>query len=730
MTDLPPDSADSELLLRRLQREREARKQAEQLLQEKSRELWQANQTLTQTLAAMADAQRRLGLALWGSGEMVWEWEAATDIMRLHYFSLPDGEETIETAPWFELVQRIHPDDQAATVLAWNAHLFGHAPHYAAEYRARSEQGWRWIRAHGRATARDARGMALRISGTRKDISEQRESDEALRLLATAFSNHRDPLLVLAVDHGVLQANQAAAALFGVELGALAGMTLDEHLFDDERSLPWSIWLTQPQWRGELRFRNRQGAVTPVEVSTTLMRDSAGAIQHLILSLHDISERQRAAESVERLSRYDVLTQLPNRQQFQTTLYERLSRLAAHEQIAVLILDLDNFKDINDALGHQTGDALLLLVAERLQQTLRKRDVVARWGGDEFAILLDCVDDEYRVVAEKLIQVMNEPILLAEQHITVTTSIGITLAPQQGIDVNQLLRQADAATYAAKRDGRNRHALFRPEMNEHLLHRVKLGNLLRRAVDNGEFTLALQPKIELASRKIVGAEALLRWEPDELGRVPPATFIPLAEELGLIMPIGHWLIREAAGLLAQWQRARQPIKLAINLSGRQLRDERLFDVLNEAIRLCDAPREALELEVTESILLEDVAFARERLQRLRDNGFTIALDDFGTGYSSLSYLKELPLDRVKIDRSFISDLDLSPRGRALLSSIVSLCRALSLQVTAEGVETHAQLELVAAEGIDEVQGYFFYRPMAMSEFNRLLSSAVPSDSEA
>ena len=730
MTDLPPESADNALLLRRLQREREARKQAEQLLQEKSRELWQSNQTLTQTLASMADAQRRLGLALWGSGEMVWEWDAATDLMRLHYFSLPDGEETIESAHWFDLVPRIHPDDQAATVLAWNAHLFGHAPHYAAEYRAQTDQGWRWIRVFGRATARDARGMALRISGTRKDISEQRESEESLRLLATAFSNHRDPLLVLAADHGVLQANQAAAALFGIELGQLAGMTLDDHLQDDERALPWATWLEQPQWRGELRCRNRQGLVIPVEVSTTLVRDHAGAFRHLILSLHDISERQRAAESVERLSRYDVLTQLPNRQLFQVMLSDRLIQLGPQQQIAVLILDLDNFKDINDALGHQAGDTLLVKVTERLQQSLRKRDVIARWGGDEFAILLDSSGDEYQVVADKLINAMNEPILLADQHITITISIGITLAPQQGVEVNQLLRQADAATYAAKREGRNRHALFRPEMNEHLLHRVKLGNLLRRAVDNGEFTLALQPKVELATRQIVGAEALLRWEPDELGRVPPAAFIPLAEELGLIVPIGHWLIREAAGLLAQWQRARQHIKLAINLSGRQLRDERLFDVLHEAIRLCDAPRAALELEVTESILLEDVAFARERLQLLRNAGFSIALDDFGTGYSSLSYLKELPLDRVKIDRSFISDLDLSPRGRALLSSIVSLCRALSLHVTAEGVETHAQLDLVEAEGIEEVQGYYFYRPMAISEFNRLLSTALPSDSGA
>ncbi|NQD39083.1 EAL domain-containing protein [Permianibacter sp. IMCC34836] len=723
-TSALPDASDPALLLRRLEREREARKSAEQLLSEKSRELYQSNETLQRALASMSDAQHRLRLALWGSGEMIWEWDAGTDSMQLHYFNDPDGQETLETVNWLELTARIHPDDFPSAMLSWNAHLFGHAEHYAAEYRAKAPEGWRWVRVRGRATERDRNGMALRISGTRKDITGQRESEDNLRLLAAAFANTRDAIVVLAPDHRVLQANQACADLFGIDMHQLSGTKLDQLLLDSDGQFPWTIWQSQKSWHGELSCLHRKGNRTPVEVASSQVRDSAGELTQIVLSLHDISERRRAAESVERLTRYDAVTQLPNRQQFQERLHHQLPTLRDSEQISVLFLDLDGFKEINDALGHHAGDALLLQVAERLQQTLRKRDLVARWGGDEFAILIESEKNEYLLVAEKIVNAMNDPFQLAGQDITVTTSIGITVAPVHGTDASQLLRQADAAMYAAKREGRNRFALYRPEMNENLLHRVKLSNLLRRAVDNGEFTLALQPKVRLATRSITGAEALLRWEPEELGRVPPATFIPLAEELGLIVPIGHWLIREAAGLLAQWQRNSQAINLAINLSGRQLRDELLFAVLNEAIRLSDAPVKMLELEVTESILLEDITFARDRLQRLRDTGFSIALDDFGTGYSSLSYLKELPLDRVKIDRSFISDLDMSPRGRALLSSIVTLCRALQLEITAEGVETEAQLDLVQAEGIDEVQGYYFYRPMAIPDFNRLLQQTV------
>jgi diguanylate cyclase (GGDEF)-like protein/PAS domain S-box-containing protein len=713
-----------ELWQRRLDRERQARKTAEQLLTEKSRELYQSTVELKHALTASED-QRRLQLALWGSGELIWEWQAQDNLMRLHYFSSQPGEPLGETLPWADWVQRLHPDDQGPALLAWNEHLCGTCDYYDLEFRVRNtpSDAWFWLRTQGRAVERGSDGLAQRITGTCKDISRQHEAEEHLRLLAAAFANNRDANAVLASDKRVLQANAAFLELIGISAVQLPDLQIDRLLVDADDSCPWPALCSTDHWQGELTCLRQTGQRIPVELTSTLVRSRDQQIGHLVLSLRDISERRRAADHLQHLARLDVLTQLPNRLQFQEHLQRALLHQRSDLHLGLLFVDLDDFKQVNDAFGHDIGDALLQQVAKRLQQALRQGDLVARWGGDEFVVLLELRShDEVLVVADKLIRVLNEPVDLAGHVLTATPSIGIALAPEHGNEAGDLLRHADAAMYVAKREGRNQYALYRPELNEQLVHRIKLANLLRRAQAQNELSLALQPKIRLSDQRIVGAEALLRWDTSEYGRVPPNTFIPLAEELGLIVPIGHWIVREAAVLLNGWQARGWSLSLAINLSARQLRDEQLLPVLRDSMAQCAAPAESLELEVTESILLEDSAFARQRLQALRDAGFRIALDDFGTGYSSLSYLKELPLDRVKIDRSFISDLEQSPRGRALLSSIAGLCRALSLQTTAEGVETSAQLQLVQAEGIDEVQGYYYYPPLSIEAFNRLLET--------
>ncbi|MGY4535252.1 diguanylate cyclase (GGDEF)-like protein/PAS domain S-box-containing protein [Pseudomonas sp. TE3786] len=716
-----------ELWQRRLDRERQARKTAEQLLTEKSRELYLSTVELKHALAASED-QRRLQLALWGSGELIWEWQAQDNLMRLHYFSSQPGEPLGENLSLDDWVQRLHPEDQPAALQAWNEHLRGTCDYYDLEFRLRNtpEQPWHWLRMQGRAVERGSDGLAQRITGTCKDIGRQREAEEHLRLLAAAFANNRDANAVLASDKRVLQANAAFLELMGISAAQLPDLKLDQLLLDGDNRCPWIAMSSTDHWQGELTCLRPTGQRTPVELTSTLVSSRDQQVGHLVLSLRDISERRRAADHLQHLARLDVLTQLPNRLQFQEHLQRALEYQHGDSHLALLFVDLDDFKQVNDAFGHDIGDALLQQVAKRLQQALRHGDLVARWGGDEFVVLLELRNQaEVLLVADKLIKALNDPMYLAGHILTATPSIGIALAPDHGNEAGDLLRHADAAMYVAKREGRNQYALYRPELNEQLVHRIKLANLLRRAQARNELSLALQPKIRLSDQRIVGAEALLRWDTQEYGRVPPDTFIPLAEELGLIVPIGHWLVREAALLLNDWQARGWSLTLAINLSARQLRDEQLLPVLRHSMGQCAAPAEALELEVTESILLEDSAFARQRLQALRDAGFRIALDDFGTGYSSLSYLKELPLDRVKIDRSFISDLEQSPRGRALLSSIAGLCRALSLQTTAEGVETAAQLQLVQAEGIDEVQGYYYYPPLSIEAFTRLLATTNP-----
>lgn len=721
-----------ELWQRRLDRERRARKTAEQLLTEKSRELYQSTVELKQALAASED-QRRLQLALWGSGELIWEWQAQDNLMRLHYFSSQPGETLCETLPWAEWVQRLHPDDQVAALRDWDEHLCGHCDYYDLEFRVRNAptEAWHWLRTQGRAVERDVAGLAQRITGTCKDISRQREAEEHLRLLAAAFANNRDACAVLTSDKRVLQANAAFLELMGIGPAQLPELRLDQLLLDSDDRCPWPVLSSTDHWQGELTCLRQNGQRMPIELTSTLVRTREQQLGQLVLSLRDISERRRAADHLQHLARLDVLTQLPNRLQFQERLQRALQCRQGDSCLALLFVDLDDFKQVNDAFGHDIGDALLQQVATRLQHTLRQDDLVARWGGDEFVVLLELhCQDEVLLVADKLIKALNEPMDFAGHMLTATPSIGIALAPEHGEEAGDLLRHADAAMYVAKREGRNQYALYRPELSEQLLQRIRLANLLRRALAQQELSLALQPKVRLSDLRIVGVEALLRWDTEEFGRVAPDTFIPLAEELGLIVPIGHWLVREAAALLDDWQGRGWSLTLAINLSARQLRDEQLLPVLYDCMAQCAAPAEALELEVTESILLEDAAFARQRLQALRDAGFRIALDDFGTGYSSLSYLKDLPLDRVKIDRSFISDLEHSPRGRALLSSIVGLCRALSLQTTAEGVETATQLQLVQAEDIDEVQGYYYYPPLSIEAFNQLLdaqTNAEPCD---
>ncbi len=715
---------NEELWQRRLDRERQARKTAEQLLTEKSRELYLSTVELKRALSA-SEAQRRLQLALWGSGELIWEWQAQDNQMRLHYFSNNPNETLSETLPWADWVQRLHPDDQGPALLAWNEHLCGSCDYYDLEFRVRNTpaEAWLWLRTQGRAIERGSDGLAHRITGTCKDITRQREAEEHLRLLAAAFANNRDANAVLTADRRVLQANAAFLELIGITAAQLPDLQFDTLLFDADDNSPWPALSCADHWQGELTCVRHSGQRTPVELTSTLVHSRDQHAGHLVLSLRDISERRRAADHLQHLARLDVLTQLPNRLQFQEHLQRALQHPHSDRRLALLFVDLDDFKQVNDAFGHDIGDSLLQQVAKRLQQALRQGDLVARWGGDEFVVLLELRSHtEVLVVADKLIRVLNEPMDLAGHVLTATPSIGIALAPEHGNEAGDLLRHADAAMYVAKRQGRNQYALYRPELNEQLVHRIKLANLLRRAQAQNELSLALQPKIRLSDQRIVGAEALLRWDTADYGRVAPDTFIPLAEELGLIVPIGHWIVRQACELLTDWKARGWALSLAINLSARQLRDEQLLPVLLDSMAHCAAPPDALELEVTESILLEDSAFARQRLQALRDAGFRIALDDFGTGYSSLSYLKELPLDRVKIDRSFISDLEQSPRGRALLSSIAGLCRALSLQTTAEGVETAAQLQLVQAEGIDEVQGYFYYPPLSIEAFNRLLDT--------
>jgi len=383
--------------------------------------------------------------------------------------------------------------------------------------------------------------------------------------------------------------------------------------------------------------------------------------------------------------------------------------------MAVLFLDLDRFKQINDTLGHSVGDRLLRAVANRLANCLSHGDTVARLGGDEFAILLEDLHQASDVVPilEKLVEAMRHPFGLDGREFFLTFSIGISVCPQDGEEADNLLRNADTAMYRAKEEGRNNYRFYTADMNASAFARLELENRLRRALEREEFVLHYQPKLDLRSGKIVGVEALLRWQHPELGLVPPGDFIPTLEETGMIVPVGRWVLHEACRQARAWRQAGLPwLAVAVNISTHQFRRDDIYAVVMEVLATYAMPASELELEITESALMDDIGRASESLQRLKEQGVKVSIDDFGTGYSSLAYLKRLAIDSLKIDRTFVRDICHDEDDAAIVSAVVAMAQRLQLTVVAEGVETTDQLEFLRQQGCDQMQGYLLSRPMA------------------
>jgi diguanylate cyclase (GGDEF)-like protein len=394
------------------------------------------------------------------------------------------------------------------------------------------------------------------------------------------------------------------------------------------------------------------------------------------------------------------------------------------QQLALLFLDLDHFKEVNDTLGHTTGDELLQAAAALLRDSLRDVDTVARLGGDEFIVILEKIADLEQVsaVAEKLKRAFAEPLTIHGKEIFVTASIGITVYPTAAGDVDALLQTADIAMYHAKKMGRNTCEVYAPEMNARAGQRLNMEALLRRALDRNEFVLHYQPKVESSTGRVVGVEALLRWNCRELGLVAPADFIPLAEETGLIVPIGEWVLRAACAQSKAWlQQGWPPLLMSVNLSPRQLRQKNLVNTIADTLRECDLDAKLLELEITESLIMENIQENIEKLNAIRGLGVSLAIDDFGTGYSSLGYLAKLPIQALKIDRSFVVTMQDAPDAMTLVSTIITLARSLRLKVVAEGVESAEQAEVLQALRCDEIQGYLISRPLPAEELSQFLA---------
>jgi len=470
------------------------------------------------------------------------------------------------------------------------------------------------------------------------------------------------------------------------------------------------------------------GGVDDQEAALTAVRH--GAQDYLVKGMNDKKlitrsicfaiERKKVERGLGYIERHDGLTGLVNRSLFM----ERLNRAVVRAnrdkiQVAIMFIDLDRFKHINDTLGHNAGDTLLQEVATRLERCTREQDTVARFGGDEFTILLEGVNhaNDVVIVANKIIRSISYPIRIHDQELYVTPSIGITMYPDDADSVEQLMKHADSAMYRAKEEGRNGFQFYTDGMNRESEERMELESRLRQAMHKREFQLFYQPKINIRNGEMIGAEALIRWNQPDLGMVSPAKFIPLAEENGLINSIGEWVIREACSQMQEWNlTGMDPIRVAVNLSPRQLYQQDLADmILDTALEYSIVPRN-IELEITESLLMDDTEASITTLKKLKEWGMHVSIDDFGTGYCSLAYLKRFPIETLKIDRSFVMDITTDPDDAAICSAIIALGHKLRLNVTAEGIETSEQLEFLKQQGCDEAQGFYFSKPLPAAEF--------------
>jgi diguanylate cyclase (GGDEF)-like protein/PAS domain S-box-containing protein len=556
--------------------------------------------------------------------------------------------------------------------------------------------------------------------------------EQRLELWAKVFEASSEGIVLLDAQGRVLSANRAICKAGGMDPGDLVDRELDFIRFDDT-ALPlarevWAHAEARGWWRGEVGVQRRDASSYPAWAVLTPVRDALGVLAHYIFSCLDISDRKASEERVAYLARHDMLTGLPNRSVAEQRLQAAMQRSQRSGlPVAVLFIDLDRFKTINDSLGHQTGDAVLRLVARRLGDCIRDADTVSRFGGDEFVVLLNGVTgpDEALLIAQRLQTALREPYLIDGRDLSMSCSVGIAMFPGDAQDMAELMRQADAAMYEAKASGRDQVYFFTRELNERAQQRLQIELLLRTAIARGELTLAYQPQVAAQQDELGAVEALLRWHSPELGAVVPTVFIPIAEESRLIVPIGEWVIDEACRQLADWRRRGIDVGMvSVNVSAVQLLDAGLLQALRDSLARHQIPAELIELELTESTLMDSTELRLRQLHALKAIGVQLSIDDFGTGYSSLSYLSRLPMNKLKIDRSLVKDMLTEPKDRAITEAVITLAHRLQMTVVAEGVESAAVRSALVQAGCDAVQGFHTGRPMAPAELEAWVAAEI------
>lgn len=669
---------------------------------------------------AATDFDPCLQLALWASGEGVWRWASEDGALRIDGLEFNGRPTTLPPLQIDALLECMHPDDRQAAQLGWRMHLSGAQPNCELVFRLRLQEDERWVRLYGRALTRGVDGRATRVIGTARDISSSREAEESLRVMASAFAQAHDPLVITDDTWKVLEANDAYAGLVGQPAEWLVGSSLLAALPVFDAML--ANLSGDRHWQGECEICIGVGQWVPVGVSISAVLGEDLSRRFHIVALRDLRS-VRAQEARERaLQSTDRLTGLPNRSSLEARLGEVLGR---GETMALMFLDVAGMKEVNDSYGHKAGDGLMRSLCVRLQQVCDRvgAALLARWSGTEFAVMLgaDSAETEVRAASQAVLAALSEPFQIDAQEVVLTVSIGAALAPHDGRQCSELLRKVDVATRSAKERGHNQLAFFVAGQELDAQRRVRMFTQLRLDAERNGFSFVAQPKVD-RNGCAVGAELLMRWPTEAFGMVSPVEFIPMAEKLGLIGLMGRHALHAAARLAARCQATGQRLPVAVNLSPKQVLQRGLDRQVMLACERAGIEPGLIELELTESALSVGLELVAPVLHNLRKRGFGLALDDFGTGYSSLSYLRHLPFSKIKIDRSFVMDLGREARTDTLLQHMVGLVHALGMTVVAEGVETVQQFELLRELGIEEFQGYHFARPMPLEQWEHCVES--------
>lgn len=682
----------------------------------------------------LRESEERWKFALEGAGDGVWDWNPQTDEALFskrwkEMLGYAEDEFPDNGAAWIE---HLHPADRDRVISTIRDYLAGMTPLYVVEFRMRCKDGsWKWILARGMLVSRDADGRPLRLLGTHADISERKQTENAMRLHASVFDSAWEGIVITDAEGNIVSVNSTFTEVTGYTADELIGknprlLRSDRQDADFYRKM-WESIRTDQHWRGEIWNRKKSGELYAEILSISAVRNQLGELTNYIGTFSDITALKNTQSHLERLANFDTLTRLPNRRLFQDRLEQEMKKtLRNQSRAALILLDLDNFKEVNDTLGHDKGDLLLVEAAQRIQICVRESDTVARLGGDEFAIVLPQIESTGNAerIALQVIKHLALPFQLGAEQTYISASIGITFYPDDADSSETLLKNADQAMYQSKSRGKNQASYFTAALQEMAQKRMRLLNDLRNATSQQQLRVYYQPIVELASNRIRKAEALARWEHPVRGMISPVEFIPLAEETGLIDEIGDWVYRQALHQVTEWRASRDPdFQISVNRSPVQFRKTAnpVTHWSNE-LRQQALSGQCVVFEITEGLLLNAEQEIQEELLNMRTAGIQVALDDFGTGYSSLAYLKRFDIDYLKIDQSFVCNMETSPDDQALIEAIIVMAHKLGLQVIAEGVETTRQKEMLLQAGCDYAQGYLFSRPIPADEFESLLTT--------